>query len=67
MQFFGARANLAKCLLYAINGGRDEITGAQIAPPSDVVGSDFLEFDDVVGRFETMMDWLAGIYVNAMG
>ena len=66
MQFFGARANLAKCLLYAINGGRDEITGEQIAPESDPVKGDYLEFDDVVDKFENMMDWLAGVYVNAM-
>ncbi len=66
MQFFGARANLAKCLLYAINGGRDEISGEQIAPPSEPVKGDYLEFDDVLGKFETVMDWLAGVYVNAM-
>ncbi|HVJ27255.1 MAG TPA: formate C-acetyltransferase [Vicinamibacterales bacterium] len=66
MQFFGARANLAKCLLYAINGGRDEITGQQVAPRSDPVRGDVLDFDDVLARFERMMDWLAGVYVNAM-
>jgi formate C-acetyltransferase len=66
MQFFGARANLAKCLLYAINGGRDEITGKQVGPEFEPVNGDYLEFDDVVGRFEKMMDWLAGVYVNAM-
>jgi formate C-acetyltransferase len=66
MQFFGARANLAKCLLYAINGGRDEITGAQVGPPSAPVEGDFLDFDDVMDRFEKTMDWLAGVYVNAM-
>src|SRR5512145_40696 len=66
MQFFGARANLAKCLLYAINGGRDEISGKQIAPPSEPVRGDVLQFDDVIDRFERMMDWLAGVYVNAM-
>ncbi len=66
MQFFGARANLAKCLLYAINGGRDEISGEQIGPRSAAVEGDYLEFDDVIVRFETMMDWLAGVYVNAM-
>ena len=66
MQFFGARANLAKCLLYAINGGRDEITGEQIGPANAPVQGDYLEFDDVVDRFEKMMDWLAGVYVNAM-
>src|SRR3954467_13217804 len=66
MQFFGARANLAKCLLYAINGGRDEVSGEQVAPASEPVKGDVLEFDDVLDRFEKMMDWLAGVYVNAM-
>ena len=66
MQFFGARANLAKCLLYAINGGRDELSGKQIGPKVDPVQGDYLEFDDVAGKFERMMDWLAGVYVNAM-
>ncbi|HYV82223.1 MAG TPA: formate C-acetyltransferase [Pyrinomonadaceae bacterium] len=66
MQFFGARANLAKCLLYAINGGRDELTGKQVGPPSPPVQGDFLQFDDVLVRFEKMMEWLAGVYVNAM-
>jgi formate C-acetyltransferase len=66
MQFFGARANLAKCLLYAINGGRDEVSGEQIAPPFAPVNGDYLEFDDVIDRFEKVMDWLAGVYVNAM-
>jgi formate C-acetyltransferase len=66
MQFFGARANLAKCLLYAINGGRDEISGDQVGPACEPVRGDVLEFDDVAARFETMMDWLAGVYVNAM-
>ena len=66
MQFFGARANLAKCLLYAINGGRDEVTGEQVGPASDPVKGDVLELDDVAGRFEKMMEWLAGVYVNAM-
>ena len=66
MQFFGARANLAKCLLYAINGGRDEISGDQIAPVSEPVQGDYLDFDDVLGRFEKTMDWLADVYVNAM-
>src|SRR6266850_4317806 len=66
MQFFGARANLAKCLLYAINGGKDELSGEQIGPDVDPVQGDYLEFDDVAGKFERMMDWLAGVYVNAM-
>jgi formate C-acetyltransferase len=66
MQFFGARANLAKCLLYAINGGRDELTGEQVGPVVDAVKGDYLDFDDVLDRFEKMMDWLAGVYVNAM-
>jgi formate C-acetyltransferase len=66
MQFFGARANLAKCLLYAINGGRDELSGKQIGPKVDPVKGDYLEFDDIAAKFEAMMDWLAGVYVNAM-
>jgi formate C-acetyltransferase len=66
MQYFGARANLAKCLLYAINGGRDEIGGDQVAPPFDAVKGDVLDFDDVLEKFERAMDWLAEVYVNAM-
>lgn len=66
MQFFGARANLAKCLLYAINGGRDEVSGKQIGPAGAPVACDVLDFDDVTERFEAMMDWLAKVYVNAM-
>src|ERR1041384_3332770 len=66
MQFFGARGNLAKCLLYAINGGRDEISGEQIAPAFPAVEGDELDFDDVLEKFERMMQWLAGVYVNAM-
>ncbi|HTO09046.1 MAG TPA: formate C-acetyltransferase [Myxococcota bacterium] len=66
MQFFGARANLAKCLLYAINGGRDEVSGDQIAPKSEPVQGDALDFDDVLAKFERTMEWLAGVYVNAM-
>jgi formate C-acetyltransferase len=66
MQFFGARANLAKCLLYALNGGRDEISGKQVGPACEPVHGDYLDFDDVAGKFETMMEWLAGVYVNAM-
>jgi formate C-acetyltransferase len=66
MQFFGARANLAKCLLYAINGGRDEISGELVAPGLSPVPGEILVFDDVLDRFEHTMDWLAGVYVNAM-
>jgi formate C-acetyltransferase len=66
MQFFGARSNLAKCLLYAINGGRDEISGKQVALNFEAVKGDYLDFDDVLDRFEKMMDWLARVYVNAM-
>ncbi len=66
MQFFGARANLAKCLLYAINGGRDEVSGEQVGPAFEPVKGDALDFDDVIQKFERMMDWLAGVYVNAM-
>jgi formate C-acetyltransferase len=66
MQFFGARANLAKCLLYAINGGRDELSGKQVGPKVEPVKGDYLEFDDIAGKFEVMMDWLAQVYVNAM-
>jgi len=66
MQFFGARANLAKCLLYGINGGRDEISGKQVGPVMEPVQGDYLDFDDVVERFDRMMEWLAGVYVNAM-
>jgi formate C-acetyltransferase len=66
MQFFGARANLAKLLLYAINGGRDEISGEQVGPACEPVKGDYLDFDDVLGKFDRMMEWLAGVYVNAM-
>jgi formate C-acetyltransferase len=66
MQFFGARANLAKCLLYAINGGRDEVSGEQIGPATEPVKGEYLDFDDVLGKYDKIMDWLAGVYVNAM-
>jgi formate C-acetyltransferase len=66
MQFFGARANLAKCLLYAINGGRDEMTGKQVGPSINRVEGDYLDFHEVIEKFEQMMGWLARVYVNAM-
>src|SRR3989339_712976 len=66
MQFFGARANLAKALLYAINGGRDELSGEQIGPMSDVLKADYLDYDIVMDRFDLMMDWLAKTYVSAL-
>ena len=66
MQFFGARVNLAKCLLYALNGGRDEISGAQVGPEMDPIQGDVLDAGEVRERFEGMMDWLADVYVNAM-
>lgn len=66
MQFFGARANLAKCLLYAINGGRDEITGQQVSPEYTPVTSEYLDYDEVMRKFEQMMRWLAKVYVNAL-
>ena len=66
MQFFGARANLAKCLLYAINGGRDEITGEQIAPTYTPITSEYLEYEELMEKFENMMRWLAKTYVNAL-
>jgi formate C-acetyltransferase len=66
MQFFGARANLAKCLLYAINGGRDEVTGEQVGPRLRPVEGDYLDYDDVVAKYRDMMAWLAGVYVNAL-
>ena len=63
---FGARANLAKALLYAINGGRDEIGGDQIAPPTRPVSGDVLDYDDVFAKFDNTMEWLARTYVHAM-
>ncbi len=66
MQFFGARANLAKCLLYAINGGIDEKTGEQVGPKYRQVEGDYLEFDDIMEKYDAMMDWLAGLYVNTL-
>ena len=66
MQFFGARVNLAKALLYAINGGRDEISGDQIAPPTPPITGDVLDYDEVTEKFDVVMDWLARTYVHAM-
>jgi formate C-acetyltransferase len=66
MQFFGARVNLAKALLYAINGGRDEISGDQIAPATPAVTGDVLDYDEVFAKFERVMEWLARTYVHAM-
>ena len=66
MQFFGARANLAKCLLYAINGGVDEITGEQVGPEYRGVEGDYLDYDDVMEKYKDMMRWLAQVYVNAL-
>ncbi len=66
MQFFGARVNLAKALLYAINGGRDEMSGDQIAPPAPPITSDVLDYDEVYEKFDRMMEWLARTYVHAM-
>lgn len=66
MQFFGARANLAKCLLYAINGGVDERLKIQVGPKFRPVEGDYLDFDDVWDKYEAMMEWLAGLYVNTL-
>jgi len=66
MQFFGARANLAKTLLYAINGGRDEVSGEQVAPPFAPVTGDVLDYNDVMKRLDTMLDWFAGAYMDAL-
>ena len=66
MQFFGARANLAKCLLYAINGGVDEISGEQVGPEYRPVEGDYLDYDDVMAKYKDMMKWLAEVYVNTL-
>jgi formate C-acetyltransferase len=66
MQFFGARVNLAKCLLYALNGGRDEMTGEQVGPEYAPLTGEYLDYDLVMERFERMMEWLAKTYVNAL-
>ncbi len=66
MQFFGARANLAKCLLYAINGGMDEQKKIQVGPEYRPITSEYLDYDEVIAKYDRMMDWLAGIYVNVL-
>ncbi len=66
MQFFGARANLAKCLLYAINGGVDECTGVQVGPKYRPITSEYLDYDEVMEKFDDMMEWLAKVYVSAL-
>ena len=66
MQFFGARANLAKCLLYAINGGVDERLKIQVGPKFRPVEGDYLDYDDVMEKYDAMMEWLAGLYVNTL-
>ena len=66
MQFFGARANLAKCLLYAINGGKDEINGKQVGPNYQPITSEYLDYDEVMTKYDDMMQWLAGVYVNTL-
>ena len=66
MQFFGARANLAKCLLYAINGGIDEKTGEQVGPKYRPITSEYLDYDEVMDRYDDMMEWLADLYVNTL-
>ena len=66
MQFFGARANLAKCLLYAINGGKDEISRKQVGPEFQPITSEYLDYDEVMKKFDAMMRWLAEVYVNTL-
>lgn len=66
MQFFGARCNLAKALLYAINGGHDELSGVQVAPRYEPVTTDYLEYDDVMARFDMVLDWIARLYMNTL-
>ena len=66
MQYFGARANLAKCLLYAINGGRDERTGVQVGPCFEPITSEYLDYEEVMRKYENMMRWLAKVYINAL-
>ena len=66
MQFFGARANLAKCLLYAINGGKDEMLKTQVGPELAPITKEYLDYDEVVHKFDLMMEWLASLYVNVL-
>lgn len=66
MQFFGARANLAKCLLYAINGGIDEVKKIQVSPRMEPITSEYLDYDEVMAKYNQMMEWLAGLYVNTL-
>ena len=66
IQFFGARANLAKCLLYAINGGVDEKTGEQVGPKYQPITSEYLDYDEVIEKYDAMMDWLAHLYVGTL-
>ena len=66
LQYFGARANLAKALLYAINGGKDEKSGAQVAPEFAPITSEYLDYDEVMSKFEQMTEWLAGLYINTL-
>ena len=66
MQFFGARANLAKCLLYALNGGVDELKGKQVAPPSPRYTEEILNYDEVMALYDKMQDWLAKTYIDAL-
>ncbi|MDC7219203.1 MAG: pyruvate formate lyase family protein, partial [Spirochaetales bacterium] len=66
MQFFGARANLAKALLYAINGGKDEKSGVQVAPEYTPITSEYLDYDEVVAKYDVIMEWLANVYVKAL-
>ena len=66
MQFFGARANLAKCLLYAINGGVDEKSGEQVGPNYAPITAEYLDYDEVMAKYDKMMDWLVDIYVNTL-
>src|SRR5690625_6164665 len=66
MQFFGARVNLAKALLYAINGCVDELSKAQVGPTYAPITSEYLDYDEVTEKYDIMLDWLSGVYVNAL-